>query len=408
MRGDVRSFPLFEAIEGRRSRRFGLGMEIPGGPFAFRSRHPPLSLRDDEEELLLAAVCGQTGWLFLHPYSPQGRPEMPAYAASAVGRTFPSSGGFHTTEVFFTNDDGTFFVSTRDALPSGSTSGLVGLARRVFDHRLVVPEDPYIAPHNRWCANKPGTTLVMPVADVAQQLIALISATLQRGIGVYDDMNRSPLVERDHHRDVLYADVAVPLSVIEQEALWSCATEIAVACYAGSLALQALGLGSWMFGGIDALAVLGVARGQANGGLGFEAVDRPDWPSPNPTGLRGVFEAFCPPHVESMAAAVDRFSLRRFGPAGPFNPDTPGPWPSAPRVRGSVGADSAPFSTALTAICEAIYTRFGRFPATVPSVLMTTYLQAHHLELDYYDRHFEPGAYLESHRRHMADWHQEA
>ncbi len=36
-----------------------------------------------------------------------------------------------------------------------------------------------------------------------------------------------------------------------------------------------------------------------------------------------------------------------------------------------------------------------------------TYLQAHHLELEFYDHHFGPGAYLHTHAEHMARWHQE-
>ncbi len=33
------------------------------------------------------------------------------------------------------------------------------------------------------------------------------------------------------------------------------------------------------------------------------------------------------------------------------------------------------------------------------------YLQAHHLELEFYDHHFKPGAYLRTHAEHMARWH---
>lgn len=33
------------------------------------------------------------------------------------------------------------------------------------------------------------------------------------------------------------------------------------------------------------------------------------------------------------------------------------------------------------------------------------YLQAHHLDLDFYDHHFKPGAYLETHAQHMTLWH---
>jgi hypothetical protein len=41
----VWSYPLFEALYGRRSRRFGLGFEMPEGPFRYRSLHTlvPLS-----------------------------------------------------------------------------------------------------------------------------------------------------------------------------------------------------------------------------------------------------------------------------------------------------------------------------------------------------------------------------
>jgi hypothetical protein len=36
------SYPLFEALYGRRSRRFGLGFEMPEGPFRYKSAHTAL------------------------------------------------------------------------------------------------------------------------------------------------------------------------------------------------------------------------------------------------------------------------------------------------------------------------------------------------------------------------------
>jgi hypothetical protein len=41
---DLLKFPVMEAIFTRQARRFGLGMEIPSGPLAFKSRHQPLPL----------------------------------------------------------------------------------------------------------------------------------------------------------------------------------------------------------------------------------------------------------------------------------------------------------------------------------------------------------------------------
>jgi hypothetical protein len=33
------------------------------------------------------------------------------------------------------------------------------------------------------------------------------------------------------------------------------------------------------------------------------------------------------------------------------------------------------------------------------------YLQAHHIDLDFYDEFYKPGAYLETHAKHMVRWH---
>ena len=56
-------------------------------------------------------------------------------------------------------------------------------------------------------------------------------------------------------------------------------------------------------------------------------------------------------------------------------------------------------------ICRYIHDTFGKFPATVDPIQMSVLIQAHHLDLDFYDAHMKPGAYLDSHRNHFRDWH---
>jgi hypothetical protein len=41
-------------------------------------------------------------------------------------------------------------------------------------------------------------------------------------------------------------------------------------------------------------------------------------------------------------------------------------------------------------------------------VVATIYLQAHHLDLEFYDAFYKPGAYLRTHAEHMARWHEVA
>src|SRR2546429_8769276 len=60
---------LFRSLFGRRSRRFGFGMEIPSGPLAYKSQHEPVPLSDLELALLVAAATGVTGWNFGIPFT---------------------------------------------------------------------------------------------------------------------------------------------------------------------------------------------------------------------------------------------------------------------------------------------------------------------------------------------------
>jgi hypothetical protein len=48
----------------QRSRRFGLGFEMPEGPFRYKSAHTPFPLSEIEEALLVGAGAGfwRAGW----------------------------------------------------------------------------------------------------------------------------------------------------------------------------------------------------------------------------------------------------------------------------------------------------------------------------------------------------------
>src|SRR5579864_3432079 len=112
---ELASFPLLDAIFGRRSRRFPLGGEIPDGPLAFRSAHGHVPLSELETLLILAVMTGTTGWHFGITRHGRYAPALANYNGSATGRTIPSAAGFHTSELFFTDDSGLYFLPTRDA-----------------------------------------------------------------------------------------------------------------------------------------------------------------------------------------------------------------------------------------------------------------------------------------------------
>lgn len=109
------TFPLIEVLFGRRARRFSLGASIPDGPLAFTSRHEPLPLTELEQMMVLTAAAGNTGWHFMITRNARYAPHLANYSGAAGGRTFPSAAGFHTSEVFFTDDHGVYFFPVRDA-----------------------------------------------------------------------------------------------------------------------------------------------------------------------------------------------------------------------------------------------------------------------------------------------------
>jgi hypothetical protein len=57
------------------------------------------------------------------------------------------------------------------------------------------------------------------------------------------------------------------------------------------------------------------------------------------------------------------------------------------------------------AICNYIYDTYGRFPGGTDAMHLMWVMQAHHVDTDYYDRFFGPGAYGPAHATHMATWH---
>ncbi len=411
------NYPLFEALYRRRSRRFGLGFEMPEGPFKYKSAHAPVPLSELEEAMLLGAGAGFSGVAFwdlptsTHYPQSQSQPRV-------SGRTFPTTRpGGHTT-LFWTNDDG-FYVLDDKVEPTrlreietaeerGKLLDVYRAQRRTLGQgRLDIPRRaPTLSGHDHWESNRPGSTLFLPVCDVSAEVISLIAqfvdpalrryAPASGGFSIVDDRRgfRPAGTERWLKSKFLDAERAMPLSILERQACYYVFSEPAAICQNMFLATEALGLGGWKHCGFLSLEIF--ER------MGFRIAAGSDGsPFGNPVGLNGVVTASCPPWYPTMDAAVDAvFSRSPRGSAAAV----PHRMSNEAHRAGAVRL-SAEGLACTKAVCNYIFETYGRFPGTTDAMHLMWVMQAHHIDTDYYDRFFGSDAYGPQHAAHMSTWH---
>jgi hypothetical protein len=425
-------FPALEAIFTRRARRFALGAELTG-PLAYKSRKAPVPLAYEEEAILVAAATGVTGvvreeWPFTQADgSPTGADKLHTF----TGRSFPSPLAIHGTEVFWTNDDGTFLLPQRDTRPEryavnqtvDEQHELYRRAVQLQDHRLDIPcRRPNLFKFNEWIVNREGTTLFIPIADVTRQCISAMLLYFDRPHGYYltdKRLGADPL--KPFVKEGLFSPHAHPYDIADFER-WQMVdmngVEAGLVVENLMIATQALGLGGHPFSGGKGRITMGGepllhdAGGEgACEGLGFTFHPVPDDAPVGageqiPVGLPGLFEAAVPPFHESMEAAVDWVVDLRWGPDGIFSqPDKLHvPWKSADVAR-AVPRPSELAIEATKTLCTYIWDAYGRFPATIDPFLTTVWYQACHLDVAFYDRYYPPEALPPHVRSHMHDFH---
>lgn len=392
-------------------------MEIPSGPLAYKSRHEPVPLSEEEQYLLIAAGTGVTGWNFGVPYGP-GRPdEHGQFTVRYTGRTAPTAAGIGTPVLFFTDDNGAYLTNTRDVTPPAESTGdqlqqMIDLCRehttKLSDSRLDLPSAPgHLLDPNFWMSNAPGSTMFMPMADASEELLGILGIFIAHGYVIMDSEEKRPAGDMDRFikSGLLNEQKAFPLAVLQQSAYEANCAELAFMAQNMVLTMQAIGLGGLYYNGFNRWSALGAFAGDGIEGLGFSFVKDERWPVPNPVGLEGVYEALCPPFYPDMRSAVETFVARKFGPDGAYSPDDSGPWKDNAAIKGSVTPNDDEFVDCLAEIAQYVYDKHGKFPGTFNTIVFPGIVQSQHIDTEFYDTHYQPGAYLPTHAGHMEQWH---
>jgi hypothetical protein len=440
--------PLLTSLFHRRTHRVSRGSSIEAGSMSYTStsQREPLT---ELEEAVLIAVTGSTGLTMPDRPFADPRDHTPIMAKpnlTMVGRTAGSPDNAQGTHFFLINDTGTYYLRKLPPPEEGQSvldpDALVARAAqakvRLSDRRIDVPggnrDFPAYLDSNRFLSNLPGTTILFPVVDLSRQYINGMMYLLTQPEGarptIVDDRNlyRPAGVKKWVKSGFLNKDIKLPLG-----AVWGMRTQIEADLLVQNLMLTAdsMGLGAWIHASLAPPVLLGDPKFTERYGsmLGFDwatprwkPLDALRWQVPlpmfaklraHPVGLRHqgehLIKAMCPPNYATMAEAVDAVVADKFGPNGIYSDEAL----FARIYKGEFGArylaEASKYSEDVIActrdICTYIYETHGRFPAHVEAIHVPgVWMQAHHVEEEYYERFFQHGL-TDAHRGHDRAWH---
>jgi hypothetical protein len=432
---DLIQFPLLRALRERRSRRFGLGMKIPGGPLAYESRHKPRPLSEDEIGALVFAASGITGHALADLcYTKEGGGSI---MAGLVARTIASGDALQTVSLVVTNDEGTYLIRRPRELPAMEISKLIELGGRgeftelyrrcrvkLKESRAQTPAEPLFNINaNRWSAHAPGTTCFLPINDLTFMYVNGLLEILndQTGAFILDERNNflpAGLAKfaRDHgghlECDPNKGRVAT-VRQVEQFVTEFVTIEQGMMLQNLGLMAEALGLGGFPnfanheFAWFQALGFR-MQEMPASGYVGAGRLPslmmkllRRNPQIPYPVGLERdgqvLLKPFCPPYYNSMADAVRAVVEIKYGAGGTFRSAGHGSaWTKHDFVVSEVPRVSESAVEATIAYCEYLWGRYGRFPVYMPPYRTVLGFQACHLDVDFYDKFYQPGALSET------------
>ncbi|HKD78179.1 MAG TPA: hypothetical protein VKH81_00695 [Candidatus Angelobacter sp.] len=422
---------LFEALLNRRSRRMGMGMSIPDGPFHYASSHKPVPLTEDEEAALAFAACGVTGYALAD--LSYGKDEGGSMLAGRLGRTVASPDAVHAVAVVVTNDRGTWLLKRPQDFAASEFTELTGLARegrlaelyrrsriQLSDRRTAPPLAPgYNFSINRWSLYAPGTTYFLPIIETTALTVNAILELCSESMGVFfrDERRwfRAAGVQRfgqskgGHLHDNPHELRTTTVQILETSLLESMATEHGMVLQNLALMAEALGLGgfpnfarhenSWFQALGFRMNTLPASRyaGAPPLSSALARLLRRDPAIAYPIGLEkdshALMKPFCPPYYKSMREAVLAFVETKFGTNGAYRGGVrQSSWREAESCAAKIPAPSAEAVEATIAYCDYIYRCYKRFPAYTAPFRTIIGFQVCHLDADFYRRFYKPEA----------------
>jgi hypothetical protein len=437
--------PLLEALIERRSRRFGQGMTLNGGPLAYHSARAPQHLTVEEEAALAFAGCGITGPVVADlPYDSGVAREAGGgnIMINLVGRTVASGDGVHAVALFVINDEGAWMLKRPQDYPRTEIAELARAARehelvalyergrvRIADGRPDMPRElPFVMPFNKWAANVPGTTYLLPVNEFSAFYINVLLSAFSEDFGYFlvDERNRFGPAgvakfarsKGGHLHDDPKEGRFTTVTFLETWLYEFAAIEQGEILQNLALMTEALGLGGFPHFAAHPFVwfqTLGFRMQEIpfSRTIGAGAVTKrllralgKELPIPTAVGLERngevLIKPFCPPYYRDMEEAVLAFVDYKYAQGtGAFRDGGAATsWRDGSGVQAGIPPYSDRAIAATIAYCEYVYERYGRFPANSGPFRTVLAHQAHHLDPDFYERFYSPGTLTVAQHRH--------
>jgi hypothetical protein len=110
-----------------------------------------------------------------------------------------------------------------------------------------------------------------------------------------------------------------------------------------------------------------------------------------------LLKPFCPPYYKSMEDAVHAFVQTKFGEDGTYRGGTQkSAWRESVSCAAKIPAPSLRAVQATVAYCDYVLRRYGRFPAYTAPFRTVIGFQVCRVDIDFYDRFYEPEALPDS------------
>jgi hypothetical protein len=105
-----------------------------------------------------------------------------------------------------------------------------------------------------------------------------------------------------------------------------------------------------------------------------------------------------------MTDAVDAFLEDKWSN---YAPAAPKPYKQPDRVMAQIQRPDAETIAMVKDYCSYVYETYGRFPAYVDPMYQRLTCQAQHVDPDFYEHNYPPGALTPQHTEHFRRWHPE-